>query len=271
MFVFRCIILLNYLEFNGRHQVLIQISSTPKQLIPTIIKMSNQITTISFFKYASLNNKIWGFKMMQFANKDLTKIKGLSFYRLMGSGKGRGFNPFPDWSVYCLLQVWESEEAAHSFFSASNLIKQYRTHTAELFTLYMKNISAGGTWVGKNPFEKATDLNPNLPIAVITRATIKWNWLLRFWKYVPTSEEGLEGNEGLIYTKGVGEVPIIQMATFSLWKDFESVKQFAYNSKQHKEAIKKTRKYDWYSEELFSRFQPYKSTGTWEGKDLLVF
>jgi hypothetical protein len=29
------------------------------------------------------------------------------------------------------------------------------------------------------------------------------------------------------------------MATFSLWKDFESVKQFAYKSKQHKEAIKK--------------------------------
>jgi hypothetical protein len=50
--------------------------------------------------------------MMQFANKDLAKVNGLTFYRLMGSGKGRGFNPFPDWSVYCLLQVWESEEAA---------------------------------------------------------------------------------------------------------------------------------------------------------------
>jgi heme-degrading monooxygenase HmoA len=84
---------------------------------------------------------------------------------------------------------------------------------------------------------------------------------------VPTSEEGLDGNEGLIYTKGVGEV-LIQMATFSLWKDFESVKQFAY-SKQHKEAIKKTREYEWYSEELFSRFQPYKSSGNLE-KDLLI-
>ena len=209
--------------------------------------------------------------MMQFARKGLSAATGLSFYRLMGSGKGRGFNPMPDWSIYCLLQVWESEEAATTFFESSNLIKRYTKHTEELFTLYMKNISASGTWVGKNPFEKAADFDQSLPIAIITRATIKWNWLLRFWKYVPTSEEGLEGNKGLIYTKGVGEVPIIQMATFSLWTDFESVKQFAYKSKQHQEAIKKTRQFEWYSEELFSRFQPYKSTGTWEGKDLLVF
>lgn len=208
---------------------------------------------------------------MQLAHKDLADIDGLTFYRLMGSGKGIGFNPLPDWSVYCLLQVWESEEAAHSFFSSSDLIKEYSERTVEVFTLYMKSISAGGTWVGKNPFEKGADLDSKLPIAIITRATIKWNWLFRFWKYVPTSQEALDGNEGLIYTKGVGEVPIVQMATFSLWKDFESVKQFAYKSKQHQEAIKRTRKNEWYKEEMFARFQPYKSTGTWEGKDLLSF
>jgi heme-degrading monooxygenase HmoA len=230
-----------------------------------------QITTISFFKYTSLRNKFWGLKMMQFAHKGLVNTEGLSFYRLLGSGKGKGFNPFPDWSVYCLLQVWESEEAAHTFFNSSDLIQQYSERTDELFTLYMKNISAGGTWVGKNPFQKGADLDSALPIAIITRATIKWNWLLRFWKYVPTSQEALDGNEGLIYTKGIGEVPIVQMATFSLWKNFESVKQFAYNSKQHQEAIRKTRNNDWYREELFARFQPYKSVGTWGGKELLVF
>ena len=80
----------------------------------------------------------------------------------------------------------------------------------------------------------------------------------------------MDGNEGLIYTKGVGEIPIVQMATFSLWKNFEAVKQFAYNSKQHQEAIRRTRNNDWYREELFARFQPYKSVGTWGGKDLLV-
>ena len=230
-----------------------------------------QITTISFFKYTSLRNKFWGLKMMQLAHKGLVNTEGLSFYRLLGSGKGKGFNPFPDWSVYCLLQVWESEEAAHTFFNSSDLIQQYSERTDELFTLYMKNISAGGTWVGKNPFEKAADLDSTLPIAVITRATIKWNWLIRFWKYVPTSQEPLDENEGLIYTKGIGEIPIVQMATFSLWKNFESVKQFAYNSKQHQEAVRRTRKNEWYREELFARFQPYKSVGTWGGKYLLVF
>ena len=150
-------------------------------------------------------------------------------------------------------------------------MQRYKNQSTERLTLYMKNISAGGTWVGKTPFEKAADLDPTQPIAVITRATIKLNWLFRFWKYVPTSHETLAGNEGLIYTKGVGEVPIVQMATFSLWKDFESVKKFAYSSTQHQEAIRRTRKNNWYKEELFARFQPYKSIGTWEGKQLLPF
>lgn len=42
--------------------------------------------------------------------------------------------------------------------------------------------------------------------------------------------------------------------------------EFAYKSKDHQNAIKKTRQLDWYKEELFSRFQPYRSEGTWNGK-----
>ena len=127
--------------------------------------MSKQITTISFFKFSSLSNKFWGFKMMQYAHKELSEIKGLSFYRLMGSGKGKGFNPLPDWSIYSLLQVWKSEEEANDFFNNSDILKKYNHHTSELYTLYMKNISAVGTWVSKSPFEKGIELDPNLPIS----------------------------------------------------------------------------------------------------------
>lgn len=208
--------------------------------------------------------------MMQFAHAELAKAEGLAFYKLMGSGKGAGFSPLPDWSVYSLLQIWETAEQADAFFAQAPLFEKYRNHTSEIWTLFMKNISAAGEWSGTNPFRPSSALDADNPrVAVITRATIKVSKLISFWKYVPTSQEPLSDNEGLIYTKGIGEVPIVQMATFSLWKDLESVKKFAYQSREHQTAIRKTRTLNWYNEELFSRFQPYKSVGEWEGKNPL--
>lgn len=208
--------------------------------------------------------------MMQFAHQHLAKAKGQVFYKLMGSGKGAGFNPFPDWSVYSLLQVWEEEAAAEAFFEKAELMQRYRKHTTDCWTIYMKNIKAQGAWSGGNPFIPSTELDAANPhLAIITRATIKLSKLYTFWKYVPTSERPIKNNTGLIYTKGIGEVPVIQMATFSIWKDLASLQQFAYESSEHREAIRKTRTLKWYKEELFSRFQPYRSVGKWEGKDLL--
>jgi len=232
--------------------------------------LTQQITTITFFRYQGFYPKFWAFQMMQFAHAPLQKVKGLKFYKLMGSGKGMGFNPLPDWSIYSLLQVWENEASANQFFEAHNLAKKYDKHTVEMWTLYMHNITAVGAWSGGNPFEKQEHLVANNElIAVITRATIKISKLPQFWKYVPTSHKPLSNNKGLIYTKGIGEVPILQMATFSLWKDLASVKKFAYESKEHRIAIQKTKALDWYKEELFARFQPYKSLGKWGGKNPL--
>lgn len=231
----------------------------------------SQITTITFFKYETLSKKIWAFGMMQFAHGPLSKVNGLLEYKLMGSGKD-GFNPFADWSVYVLLQIWENEKAADCFFEGSVLMEKYRKKTVERCTLFLKNTKAKGAWSGKNPFEKSTDIDVENPyIAVITRATIKFSLLYKFWKYVPTSQNPLHENKGLIYTKGIGEVPFLQMATFSIWKDKESLMQFAYGSKEHTAAIEKTKRLDWYHEELFSRFQPYKSMGSWKAMGELPF
>lgn len=231
----------------------------------------SQITTLTFFKYSTLPAKLWAFGMMQFAHKPLVKQEGLLHYKLMGSGKD-GFNPFADWSVYALLQVWESEQAADLFFDTSELFKRYTDKTEQRFTLYLRNIKAKGTWAGVNPFVPSNEINIDNPyIAVITRATIKPKMLFTFWKHVPASQAPLKDNKGLVYTKGIGEVPFVQMATFSLWKDKESLMDFAYKSREHVKAIATTKALDWYSEELFSRFEPYRSNGTWEGIDSLPF
>ena len=231
------------------------------------------ISTLSFFRYEGLRNRTWAFGMMQFAHSYLSKTEGLKFYRLMGSGRGRGFNPFPDWGVYALLCVWENEAAAEQFHATSELKKKYRDRTSEIWTIYLQHLGAKGKWEGRNPFGERNPLLADAegqPLAVITRATIRASRLVDFWKYVPQSEQQLAGNEGLIFTKGIGEVPVVQMATFSIWRDRKSLMEFAYRGKNHRTAIKMTRDLDWYKEEMFARFRPYRSDGTWEGRDPLA-
>ena len=223
------------------------------------------ITTISFFRYTTFLSKLWAFGMMQFAHPSLAKVQGQRFYKLMGSGKA-GFNPWPDWSVYALVQVWDSPKDAEAFFKQHPLMNRYRSKVDETLTIYLKTEKVKGEWAGQNPFPKNQNLDPeNDYLAVITRATIKSKFLFRFWKYVPQSQKGLMENKGLLYTKGIGEVPFRNMATFSIWKDRESLQAFAYSAAEHKQAISLTHSLKWYKEELFARFQPFKVEGSWSG------
>ncbi len=209
--------------------------------------------------------------MMAIAPAFLSEVKGQKFYKLMGSGR-ENFNPWPDWSVYALIQVWNTEKDAVAFFAKHRLMKVYRKRSKEQVTLYLKTLKSKGRWSGKMPFEPSTAIDPHNPyLAIITRATIRTRFFKRFWKYVPHSQADLIGNKDLLYTKGIGEVPVRNMATFSLWRNKEALQRFAYQNTAHKQAIYLTQKLDWYKEELFARFQPYKAVGNWEGISELPF
>ena len=226
--------------------------------------MNSQITTVTFFKYRGLRHQFWALKMMQFAHTYLRKTAGLSFYKVMGSGKGLGFNPYPDWSTYSLVQVWESEQHATQFFQSSTLFKKYKAHASESWSVYAKNISARGAWSGGNPFIKSDFLDShNKLLMVITRARVKTSKLISFWSQVPSAQTSFTKSKGLIYTKGIGERPIIQMATFSIWEEVNALEKFAKDTSGHGNAASKAIHFNWFKEDLFSRFQPYKFIGTW--------
>ncbi|MBS3738548.1 MAG: DUF3291 domain-containing protein [Psychroflexus sp.] len=227
-----------------------------------------QITTLCLIDYKGFANQFWALKMMQMAKPYLKNVEGLGFYKLLGSGKD-GFKPQPDWSTYALLQVWDEEQFAKNFFESSELIKKYKSHSENFCQLYLKSIKAHGFWSKRQPFVKHENLDKNpLGVAIITRASIKTSQLRRFWQYVPAAQAPIAKAEGLVYTKGFGEFPIWEMATFSLWKNMDAAMSYAYNSKEHQKAITMTRQFDWYKEELFSRFQVYKIEGQWHGQEL---
>ena len=121
----------------------------------------------------------------------------------------------------------------------------------------MVPILSNGLWDKVNPFnyKKTENIDPNNKIGVITRGKIKLIKQLDFWLNVPAASKAIKFAKGVEFYKGIGELPFLSQATFSVWKDAKSIHDFAYKNNAHAEVINKTRKRGWYSEDLFARFE----------------
>ena len=219
------------------------------------------LTTITFFKFRK--NKLWAFAQMGLVPSKLQQNIGLKFFKLMGTGGGNGFSLWPDFGTYAFLGVWDNQKSADDFLNQNAIIQNYYQKCSSFRTIKMIPLKSHGLWSGQNPFkEQEPEVNDSkLPVAVITRATLRRSRLLAFWKSVPAASKAIENATGIRYFKGIGEWPLVQQATLSLWDSFEDVKKFAYRDKTHAKIIKKTRSQKWYSEDLFARFHILSDTG----------
>ncbi|MDO6436264.1 spheroidene monooxygenase [Cyclobacterium sp. 1_MG-2023] len=213
---------------------------------------NKEIVSITFFQYPK-RNRWWAFNQMQLAISPLKKVQGKKFFKLMGTGGGFGFSLKPDFSTYALLMVWEDVEAARNF-NLSEAYLRFNQQCISNFTYWMRCIQSHGTWYGKEPFNPSHEKTDG-PIMVITRARVKLHKVFRFLKYTPNTSRSAEKASGLIFTKGIGEWPIIEQATFSYWNSQAQMEDYAYGT-AHKEVIKKVKIEKWYKEELFARFIP---------------
>ena len=217
------------------------------------------ITTVSFFTFKK--NKFWAFKQMGLAPYQMKKIKGLSFFKFLGTGGGRGFSLWPDFSTYAFLGVWDELESFSNCMDKNPIFLNYKKKAKSQRNLILQPIKSHGKWSGTNPFIPfETILDQNSKAVVITRATLRWNRLFSFWKSVPVASKAIESAKGNQYYKGIGEWPFIQQATVSIWDNFDAVSTFAYKDKKHAEIITKTRQKKWYKEDLFSRFNLISDT-----------
>jgi hypothetical protein len=206
----------------------------------------------------------------------LSAKKEIIFSKLMGCGKNGTFDIHPDWNQWAVLIFTKSKPDIKALKAdpANGLSALYGTFISnwwkrfhcETWTIVLELNEGHGSWNGVKLKPDANTKNVQEgPVAVLTRATIRLQKLPDFWKNVaPVSNQMIKAN-GLITSIGIGELPLIKQATFSIWESLNEMKNFAYGMQEHREVINKTRKEKWYSEDMFLRFRPILTTGTLKG------
>lgn len=192
------------------------------------------------------------------------------FWKLMGSGKNGTFSLQPDWQQWATMTVWNTQKESDCFHKESFLSVWWKLFCFEKLNIQCIPLASHGQWDGIDPFKTDFyDKNHTGPVAVLTRASIRLNKLKQFWSNVDPVSKIMSQANGYITSFGIGEAPFFKQATFSVWDSMDSMKVFAYQSREHAEVIKKTRQEDWYSEELFARFKIVSCSGSLNGKNPL--
>jgi hypothetical protein len=201
----------------------------------------------------------------------LRGVPGLRFARLLGTGSGAAATG-ADLARSALFAVWESGRALAAFEDGWFAARAARTRGrgGEVYTLRLALLSGHGRWGGRDVL---ADLGPARgptpgPVAVLTRATVRPSRWHRFRGARPPVSVELARAAGLRAMVAIGEAPVGLQATFSLWSDAAAMVAFA-RGPAHADVVRRTRREDWYGEELFARFRPWGASGTWDGRDPL--
>jgi hypothetical protein len=229
------------------------------------------LTTLTLFTLQP-GHRRWGLAQMGASPPVLRRVAGLRFFQLLGSGAANGFGLWPNLQRYGLLAVWDSAATAEAFFGQHPLWVEYRRRSQEIWRVDLAPLKAHGLWNGQNPFDYAAPAPapPDLaPVAVLTRAAIRWPKTPRFWRFVAPTSAALAQAAGVRMAIGLGELPVVRQATFSVWETAQAMQQYAYRDERHREVIQLTRRENWYAEELFARFAVLGSAGTMDGRNPL--
>ena len=187
---------------------------------------------------------------MAFDRLALRSSKNVGFFKSLGTGRVETFTPRDAnplrWGLIAKVNDIDA-------FDSCFVVKQWRKNCVEEFRAVLEPISSHGKWSKQEPFTSSIR-EWDGQIVAITRARIKPSQNFRFWQAVPPVTTSLQSSPGLISAIGIGEAPIGLQGTFSIWESSAALKDFAYRGEAHNAAIAATKKYSWYSEELFSRF-----------------
>ena len=223
-------------------------------------------------------HSLWGLAQLMMAPLRTITVPGLLFQKILGSGKDGGFGLSPGLNYQGVFSVFASPDQASAYLHGAQQVKAYRDHANEFFAAQLQPLSCRGAWSGfrfDSPAGAAEQYPrespepggnyPSGPVASLTRASIRPQKAMAFWRQSPDAESDLANASGCDLAVGLGEAPVLRQATFSLWKDQAAMDAYA-RSGAHQRAITAAYGQDFFSESMFVRFHPVAIYGCWKNQ-----
>jgi hypothetical protein len=226
-------------------------------------------------------HRAWGWLRLAQGSAGLRGVPGLRFSKIMGSGQGGGFGLRPSSTHQGLVLLFDDQRCARAFCESPELrafVSRAREHW--LGTLAVTSIR--GQWDqqswGITPAERLSDPHAacaaidgaaslhSLPVAVLTRGSIRAAKAMSFWRFAPAAQAELGQAAGCQLAMGLGEAPLVRQCTFSVWDDTASMLAYAHQG-AHRQAIAAAARHDFFSESLFARLRVLSMSGMWCGRD----
>jgi heme-degrading monooxygenase HmoA len=200
----------------------------------------------------------------------LAATDGLTLWRLCGTGRGDSTAASADLRRRAVFALWRDEADLAVFMAQARLMKQW-TDAAESWHVRLAGAGGHGSWRGVDvPSILGGASSNDDRVAIITRANVRARTQAAFSRAAQMVNTEVRHADGLLAVVGFGESPVGRQATFSLWSSLDAATTFARQQPHHADAVRRTRSERWYGEEMFARFVPYASNGTWDGVDPLA-
>ena len=225
---------------------------------------------IASFHLVRTSSRVRALARLGFDRRRLRQVPGLVFWRLLGTGAGNDTGPGADLRRTALFTVWRDAASLDAF--EASLADRWAA-ADEVWGVRLRAAGGHGAWRGVDVLgllEPAHRVDGSGPVAIITRADVRRSSWKAFRQVGPAVSAELRAADGLLGVVAIGEAPVGRLGTFSLWRSTAAARAFATTGPHHREVVRRTRAEGWYGEELFARFEPVRSWGSWDGQDPLV-
>lgn len=199
---------------------------------------------------------------------DPAAVAGLTYAEtVLPTPLGPALMPRLSFAEVGLIASWEDDDHLDGFLADPSLSGPF----ASAWHVRMRPVRVFGAWPGLPGLPRETiGVTDEEPVAVLTLGRPRLRRLPTFLRTAARAEAQLQGAPGLLASTGFGHPPRL-VSTFSLWESAAAMRAYAHdNAGAHMAAVRDDRAAPFHHESAFIRFRPYRSAGSWDGRDPLA-